>query len=60
MHKLIGINQLEIATKIKKSRPCITNVVSGVEKTPSIQKAIADIYGVPVHELFENNEQKKD
>lgn len=54
LHKLIGIGQPEIAKKLKKSRQCITHTVSGLDKNPEVQEGIADVFEVPVQELFED------
>ncbi|HEA67968.1 MAG TPA: XRE family transcriptional regulator [Desulfobacterales bacterium] len=52
LHKLTGISQPDMAQSVNTSRQNITHIIDGRRQTPKLQKAIADIYGIPVDELF--------
>ena len=55
MSRLTGTYHKALAKKLKRSRGYITLIISGVRKTPQVQKELADEWGVPVEELFPND-----
>lgn len=64
LHKLTRITQPEMANAIGTSRQNITLNINGGRGNPKIQAKIAEIWNVPVEELFEDstdcrNKEKK-
>ena len=55
MSRLTGTYHNSLAKKLKLSSGYITLIISGVRKTPQVQKELADEWGVPVEELFPND-----
>ena len=54
MPHLTGINHKDLAVILRKSRVYITLTISGQRKSPKLQQQIADVWGVPKEELFED------
>ena len=52
---LTGIYHEALAEEFGVSRGYVTLIISGVRKTPQVQKKLADKWGVPVEELFPND-----
>jgi DNA-binding XRE family transcriptional regulator len=50
--KMTGIEHKDAARFAKVSRECITKYIAGRGNNPEIQAKIAEIYKVPVEELF--------
>ncbi len=53
LHKLTGVTQPEMARIIGKSRQTVTITIDGERGNPDIQGRIADIWSIPVQDLFE-------
>ena len=51
-HKLTGITHEEMARNVGTSRANLTNHIDGRRHNSEIQQKIADVYEVPVNELF--------
>lgn len=60
MHKLTGISQPDMAKILNISRQTITLTISGDRANSEIQKQIAEIWQVPVDQLFESSHGKKE
>lgn len=52
LHKLTGITQPEMARTIGMSRQTVTMTVQSNRSKPEVQQKIADVFGIPVNELF--------
>ena len=59
MHKLTGISKPDMAGTLEVSRQTITLTISGVRTNPEIQQQIAEIWQVPVEQLFEDAHGQK-
>ena len=57
MPHLTGIDHPHLAEITNRSRPYITLIISGIRTTPAVQKEVADAWGVPKEELFDNGTQ---
>ena len=55
---LTGINHTEAAKKIGKARPSISNTMYGYLESPTIRRALAEIYQVPREVLFDDQVEK--
>jgi len=55
--KLTGIEHKDAAKFVKKSRECITKYIAGRGNNPEIKANIAEVYNVPVEELFHGPEK---
>jgi len=55
--KLTGIEHKDAAKYAEKSRECITKYIAGRGTNPEIQAKIAEVYNVPVEELFHGPEK---
>ena len=55
--KLTGIKHKDVAKYAEKSRECITKYIARRGTDPAIQAKIAEIYNVPVEELFHGPEK---
>lgn len=50
--KALGLSQVELASAIGVDRSLISNVISGRQPSPSLEKRIAMFLGVPETQLF--------
>jgi len=54
MPHLTGIDHPTLAKITHRSRPYITLILSGIRTAAAVQKEIADAWGVPAKELFDD------
>lgn len=50
-----GVRHVDVVTRLgmkKTSRPIVSMVISGNSRSRRVEKAISDITGVPLHELW--------
>lgn len=50
-----GVRHVDVVTQLgmkKTSRPIVSMVISGNSRSRRVEKAISDITGVPLHELW--------
>ena len=52
LHKLTGITQPELASRLGVSRPTVTATMDGTRGSAEVKSAIADMFEVPVDVLF--------
>ncbi len=55
---LQGKKQVEIARKLRITRSAVSRVVSGRSRSPRIRKAVADVLGMAVEELWPEDKNK--
>lgn len=58
--KLTGISQPQMAKMVNTSRPSITLTINGERTSTAMQTKIADIWQVPVDQLFDSSHGQKD
>ena len=56
MHRLTGITQPDMAIILRTSRINITHIISGARRTRELQQGVANIWGVPREDLFDEPE----
>ncbi len=58
LHKLTGITQPTVAEKINRSRQTVTIAMETGGRNEQIRQAIAEVFDVPVYELFSDVHSK--
>ena len=54
LHKLTGISQPELASRLGVSRPTVTATMDGTRGSIAVKSAIAEMFDVPVEVLFDS------